>query len=97
MSSFLIVHTTVKDPEKFKSYASAAGATFAPFGGEFLVKGKQVKTLAGEHSAQAAVVVKFPNLTAIDDWYHSADYQALIPNRDAAADMVFICYEDLPA
>jgi len=96
MSSFIIVHTTVKDPEKFKVYAGSAGATLSAFGAEFVAKGKMVKTLIGEHNGHTAAVIKFPDQAAIDAWYNSADYQALIPNRDAAADMVFIAYDGLP-
>lgn len=97
MSSFIIVHTTVKDPDKYQSYASSAGATLSAFGGEMAMKGKMVRTLIGEHNSQATAVIKFPDQAAIEAWYSSENYQALIPNRDAAADMVFITYDEPPA
>jgi len=96
MSSFLIVHITIKDPEKLKTYISSAGATLAEFGAEILTKGKVINTLVGEHNGHSAAVIKFPDQAAIDVWYNSANYQALIPNRDEAADMVFISYDEPP-
>jgi uncharacterized protein (DUF1330 family) len=40
------------------------------------------------------VVIRFPDLKAVDGWYASAAYQALIPLRQEAADMDLLSYED---
>jgi uncharacterized protein (DUF1330 family) len=39
------------------------------------------------------VVIRFPSLEAADGWHQSAAYQALIPLRNQAADVVLITYE----
>ncbi len=97
MSAFIVVHVTVKDPEKFQAYAEGAPATVAEFGGEFLLRGQAKSVLCGEHGHQSAVVIKFPDQEAVTSWYNSTAYQALIPNRDEAADIVFISYDEPPA
>ena len=38
------------------------------------------------------VVIRFPSIDAIDRWYHSDAYQALIPLRDEAADVTIVGY-----
>ena len=92
MSAFFIATVTIKDAEKFTEYGGKAGATFAPFGGKLLTKGKAEKTLAGESSHQTAAIVSFPDMAALEGWYQSPEYQALIPLRDSAADMTLVAY-----
>jgi uncharacterized protein (DUF1330 family) len=38
-------------------------------------------------------VIRFPDAQALDDWYNSEAYQALIPLRTEAADVDLINYE----
>lgn len=90
MSATVVVHTTVKDPEKFKVYAESAGPIVASHGGEFLFRGKVAQVLAGTHGHQNVAMIKFADQAAVKKWYESPEYQALIPNRDEAADMIFI-------
>ena len=50
-------------------------------------------TLAFKHPYTDTVVIRFPDAKAIAGWYGSPAYQALIPIREQAADMVLISYE----
>ena len=97
MSAFLVVHITIKDPEKWKSYTENAPATVAANGGEFLAMGKKAGVIHGEHDGDLAAIIQFPDQAAVNTWYGSPEYQALIPNRDEAADMTFISYNRPPA
>ena len=94
MSAFLIVHVTVKDPEKWQAYTQSAPATVAAHGREFAFRGKVAGVLNGEHAHQIGGVIQFPDQEAVQKWYHSPEYQALIPNRDEAADMVFVSLDE---
>jgi uncharacterized protein (DUF1330 family) len=38
-------------------------------------------------------VIRFPSLADADGWHNSAAYQALIPIRQEAADVVLTTYE----
>lgn len=93
----MIVHVTVKDEAKFQDYVAAASATTAAFGGKLMMRGKVASVLDGSHGHQLAGVFTFPNQAAVTDWYNSPAYQALIPNRREAADMVFIGLDEPPA
>jgi uncharacterized protein (DUF1330 family) len=93
MSAFFVATVTVKNPEKMGEYGQKVGATLQPFGGELIVRGAVSRALAGKADHKAAAVIKFPTLDALNQWYASADYQALIPVREAAADMTIIAYE----
>jgi len=85
MATLMAGTLRVKDPEKLKVYASQVGATIAPHGGKMLARGKVAKQLCGELDYQIQVVFEFPSEDAIEAWYESDAYQALIPNRDEAA------------
>ena len=97
MSAFYVFHSTIKDPDKFKTYAQSVGATLAPFGGKILMRGKVAEVMAGSHDRQNAAILTFADLESALGWYRSDAYQALIPTRDSAADMTAICYEAPPA
>ena len=92
MTAFFIATVKIKDAEKFQEYAGKAGPTFAAFGGKLITKGKVEKALAGNSDHQAVGIVGFPDIAALNDWYQSEAYQALIPLRDTAADMTLVTY-----
>ncbi len=93
MTAFFIARVTVKDGVKFQEYAQKAGATFAAHGGEPVLRGKAAGVLSGIADHETVGIIKFPNLAAIAAWYGSADYQAIIPLRDEAADVAITTYE----
>lgn len=94
MAAFIFATVQVKDPEKWGEYGKQAGQTLVPFGGELLFRGKFVEQLAGGEPHSANAVLKFPDVQAARDWYASPAYQAIIPTRDAGADVVFsLCDE----
>ncbi len=93
MPACVIGHITVKNPEKWMEYRSRVPATLDPWGGEVVFRGRRVAVLSGEHHYVDTVVIRFPDANAAAGWYESPAYQALIPLRRQAADMVLISYE----
>ena len=93
MAAFVIGHMTVKDPEKWMEYRSKVSSTLVPWGGEIIFRGRRVAVLSGKHPYVDAVVLRFPDAKAAEGWYGSPAYQALIPLRQQAADMILISYE----
>ena len=91
--AYVIGHITVKDPEKWAEYRRQVPATLAPWGAELVFRGRTVAVLSGDHAFTDTVVLRFPDTAAIRNWYDSAAYQALIPLRQQAADMVLVGYE----
>ncbi len=94
MGAFFIATLRIKDPEKFGEYATKSGATFAPFGGELVMKGKAESALAGELNHENAAIIRFPDMDALNGWYNSPEYQAIIPLRDAGADITLVSYNE---
>lgn len=92
--AYVIGHVTVKDAEKWAAYRSAVPATLEPWGAELVLRGKRFAILAGEHPHADVVVIRFPDPQAADGWHSSAAYQALVPLRQQAADVVLLAYEE---
>lgn len=95
MSAFFIATSIIKDMEKFQEYAGKAGQTIVPFGGQLVTKGKAEKTLFGQSTHDVVGVIGFPDMDALDSWYQSPEYQALVPLRDSACDMTIVAHSVL--
>ena len=87
MSALLSATVQVKNPEKLKSYISQVPATMAPHGAKMLSRGKIAKVLNGEVAHQMEAVFEFPSENAIDAWFNSDAYQAIVAIREEAAHM----------
>ncbi|NKB55568.1 MAG: DUF1330 domain-containing protein [Alphaproteobacteria bacterium] len=94
MSAFMIATITVKDPAKFQTYLAETQKVAAPYGAKLLLRGMADKVLTGETADHGMVViVEFPSLEKIDQWYASDAYRPLIPLRDAGSDMTITSYQ----
>lgn len=92
--AFAIGHITVKQPQQWADYCSQVPATLLPWGGEVVVRGRKVALFNGMHPHTDTVVLRFPSADAAVGWHASPAYQALIPLRDAAADVVLVAFEN---
>jgi uncharacterized protein (DUF1330 family) len=93
MPAYVIGHITVKDDDKWAEYRHQVPATLAPWGADLMFRGKTKTVLSGSHVHTDVVVIRFPDTQAVDGWYSSDAYQALIPLRTEAADVDLIHYE----
>ena len=93
MAAYLIGHITVKDPDLWQEYTAGVKKSLGPFEADVVFRGQRAAVLAGEHSYKQCVVIKFSDQDSLQKWYNSDTYQALIPTRDKAADVVIISYD----
>ncbi len=70
MPAYLIGHITIKDPGQWKIYTDGVAKSLTPFAAEIIFRGKRATVLCGEHSYQNAVVIKFPDQPALQNWYN---------------------------
>ncbi|MGI5170244.1 DUF1330 domain-containing protein [Spirillospora sp. CA-253888] len=63
------------DADELARYRAAVAATFAPFGGRYLVSGGDYEVLEGDRTPDRISVIEFPDLDAARDWNTSAAYQ----------------------
>ena len=93
MATYLVGHITVKDDELWQKYVTGVQESLLPFDSKIVFRRELVSVLTGKHGHNLAVVIEFPNQTTLDNWYFSEKYQALIPIRDKAADVIIMSYK----
>lgn len=92
-TALVIGHVTVKHAEKWAEYRSQVPATLAPWGAELVFRGTCFEVFGGAHDHTDTVVIRFPSVEASRGWFHSPAYQALIPLRHEAADVVLLGFQ----
>lgn len=93
MAAYVIGRITIKDPMKWASYRDQVPATLAPWGAEVVFRGKPFAAFSGPADHSDVVVLRFADPTAARQWHDSPAYQALIPLRAEAAEVVLTAYE----
>ncbi len=91
-AAYVIGNISVKDENKWSEYRSKVPDTLIPWDAELVFRGKQQRVLGGSNPHTATVVIRFPNMAAVNGWFDSPAYQALIPLRLQAADIDLISY-----
>jgi uncharacterized protein (DUF1330 family) len=81
MPAYLVVDETITDSEVFEDYKRGVLPTISKFGGRFLARGSDMEILESgkDWTPGRMVIVEFPNMSALKDWYDSYDYA---PVRD---------------
>ncbi len=93
-NAYLIGHITIIDTEKWLEYCSKLPATIEPWDGELVFRGKLASVFSGKHEYNDTVVIRFPDIKALNNWHSSPEYQSLIVLRQEAADVELLAYEE---
>jgi uncharacterized protein (DUF1330 family) len=94
MAAWIVGTITVRDEALWQRYLAGVAQTFRLHGGEVVFRGAEPVALAGRTHGDRVVVARFADLAALRRWHDSAQYQALVPLRDRAADVVLTAYRD---
>lgn len=81
MAGYLIANVEVTDPARFEQYTQEVVAVIAQFGGRYLVRGGEIRSLEGNLPVRRLVVVEFPSLEVAQAFYDSAEYKPLLALR----------------
>lgn len=95
MSAILIGKVVVHDEEKFNQYAEHADSIVERYEGKLLFLLQPEETTQEQVDSSMTVILEFPSSQLLHDWEQSAEYQALIPMRNSAADVEIIRYESV--
>lgn len=81
MAAYIVAHLEVTNPEAFEAYRAAVPAVVAAHGGRYLMRGGAVEVLEGDWTIPRLIVLEFPDKAAAESFYHSPDYQKILPLR----------------
>jgi uncharacterized protein (DUF1330 family) len=95
MKAYCIVYEVVDDPERFEEYRRQVLATIQAHAGRFLVRGGAFTALEGEMPYARIAMLEFPSREAAERWYHSPEYQRILPLRTQASRSQFILVDGI--
>lgn len=85
MPAYLIYKAWISAPEAYREYMRRTPAAIEAFGGRFLARGGESRTLEGEDDGARTIIVEFPSLDAAQAFYDSPRYrEAIDVRRDCA-------------
>jgi uncharacterized protein (DUF1330 family) len=83
MAAYLIANLRITDPERFGQYREQVSPMIARFGGRYLVRGGAVEVVEGDPSLNRLVILEFPSMERLREFYGSAEYAPLLALRGA--------------
>lgn len=96
MTAYVIAHLRDAAPHaEIAEYIERIAATFAPYGGRFLVHGAQHETKEGSWPG-AVVVIGFPSIADARAWWDSPAYREIAPLRSRHIPGDIILVEGVP-
>ncbi len=93
MSCYFIAQIDIHDEAEYAAYLAGYDEVFDRYQGEVLAVDDDVVVLEGEWPFSRTVLIRFPDGAALDDWYHSHEYQALARHRRNAATANIVAVE----
>jgi uncharacterized protein (DUF1330 family) len=83
---YAIVTELVRDPAIYRRYVEKAVRTIQESGGRVIVSDDNPTVLEGRWHGSRTVILEFDSVEAARRWYDSAEYQAIVGLRHAAAE-----------
>src|SRR4051794_29892960 len=96
MSAYVISEVDVRDAAALEAYRNTAAATIAQYGGRYLVRGGAAEAAEGGPPPKTLIVVEFPSMERLREWYASPEYAEALKLRRTALDRRLIFVEGVP-
>lgn len=96
MSAYVISEVEVRDPVEIETYRALAAKSIAQYSGCYLVRGGAASIAEGGPPPNTIIVVEFPSMERLREWYASAEYAEALKLRRTALDRRLIFVEGVP-
>jgi uncharacterized protein (DUF1330 family) len=93
MAAYVISELEVRDAIGIETYRSIAAKSIAQYGGRYLVRGGAASVAEGGPPPKNIVVVEFPSMERLREWYASPEYAEALKVRQTALDRRLIFVE----
>jgi uncharacterized protein (DUF1330 family) len=70
-------------------------AVIEKYGGRYLVRGGAFEVFEGDWQPSRLIILEFPDMDALRQWYGSDDYQVLLKLRQSAARTNLVAVEGI--
>jgi uncharacterized protein (DUF1330 family) len=93
MSAYVISEVEMRDAAGFEAYRIIAAKTIAQYGGRYLVRRGAANLIEGGPPPKTIIVVEFPTMERLREWYASPEYAEALKVRQTALDRRLIFVE----
>ena len=93
MSAYVISEVDVRDATGFEAYRTIAAKSIAHYGGRYLVRGGTANAVEGGPPPKTLIIVEFPTMERLREWYGSPEYAEALKVRQTALDRRLIFVE----
>jgi uncharacterized protein (DUF1330 family) len=97
MSAYVISEVDVRDAAGFETYRTIAASAIAQYAGRYLVRGGAASIAEGGPPPKNIIVLEFPSMERLRQWYASPEYAEALKVRQTALDRRLFFVEGVPA
>ena len=81
MPAYFVAELEITNATAMEPYRAAVPATIAQYGGRYLARGGATELVEAGPEPKRIVIVEFADAAAAKRWYHSPEYQKILPIR----------------
>ncbi|MBR0895818.1 DUF1330 domain-containing protein [Bradyrhizobium tropiciagri] len=96
MPAYVISEVEMRDAAAFEAYRMLAAKTIEQYGGRYIVRGGAAELVEGSPPPNAIVIVEFPTMTRLREWYASVEYAEALKHRRTALERRLLFVEGVP-
>jgi len=96
MSAYVISEVEVRDAAAMEAYRSLAAKAIAQYDGRYLVRGGAAEVVEGGPPTKTLIIVEFPSMARLREWYVSPEYAEALKVRQHALERRLIFIEGVP-
>jgi uncharacterized protein (DUF1330 family) len=93
MSAYVISEIEIRDAAAMEAYRSLAAPAIAQYGGRYLVRGGAAEVVEGGPPPKTLIIVEFPSMARLREWYASPEYAEALKVRQRALERRLIFVE----
>ena len=93
MPAYVISEVDVHDAAGFEAYRTIAARIIEQYGGRYLVRGGAADVVEGGPPPHTIIIVEFPTMQRLREWYASPEYAEALRHRRMALDRRLIFVE----
>jgi len=93
MAAYVISEVEVRNAAEFEAYRTIAAQAIAQYGGRYLVRGGRAETAESGLPPKTIIMVEFPTMARLREWYASPEYAEALKVRATALERRLIFVE----
>ena len=95
MPAYAVVDVDVHDIADFLVYQKAVAPLLEAAGARYLARGGEYRVYEGDYEPGRLIILEFPSMPAMDEFFNSPSYQALASQREACSSSRVLAVEGL--